>query len=275
MALKELVFTGDCHGRVAERLGNILRNLPHHDPKEVAVVILGDAGLNFWLNGSDKKAKRQASEYGYQLYCLRGNHEERPENLGYEKVFDEDVNGYIYQDPSFENIHYLVDGEEYEICGRTCLALGGAYSVDKRYRLQRAALSGESFSGWFKDEQLTAQEMDEIGHRVAGKHYDFVLSHTCPYSWQPVDMFLSMVDQSSVDNTMELWMDRLKDAITWGVWLYGHYHADRIERPCVELCYMDHETVEEIENRWKKYKETGELDWWLPLSPTMKRLMEN
>lgn len=272
MALTNVIITGDTHGRVAERLGNIRRNLSTLIPEETAVIICGDAGLNYWLNNSDRKAKRQAAEFGYRIYCVRGNHEERPENLGYRVIYDEDVKGEVYQDSHFPNIRYFLDGGEYEICGRRCLTIGGAYSVDKWYRLRRAELSGESFCGWFKDEQLTAQEMEAIAAKVAGKEYDFVFSHTCPYSWQPVDMFMATVNQSTVDSSMEKWMDELKDNISYGVWCFGHYHADRIERPFVEQCYMDYETMDTIENRWSKYRETGSLDWWLPVSPVMERL---
>jgi hypothetical protein len=34
------------------------------------------------------------------------------------------------------------------------------------------------------------------------------------------------------------------------------------------------ELLTDIVARWEKYDETGELDWWLPVSPRMKRIME-
>lgn len=56
---------------------------------------------------------------------------------------------------------------------------------------------------------------------------DIVLTHTCPYSWRPTDLFLPMIDQDTVDNSMELWMEEFKDTFYWSYWLCGHYHADR------------------------------------------------
>jgi hypothetical protein len=38
---------------------------------------------------------------------------------------------------------------------------------------------------------------------------------------------------------------------------------------------MEVEPLMDIVERWRKYDETGELDWWMPLSPKMKRLMES
>ena len=96
------------------------------------------------------------------------------------------------------------------------------------------------------------------------KDYDFVLTHTCPISWEPRDLFLGMIDQSTVDKSMELWMDDLKDKITWKVWLFGHYHRDRLERPRVEMFYHN---MEDLDTIWKRWTTDEELPWWLAKSP--------
>ena len=59
----------------------------------------------------------------------------------------------------------------------------------------------------------------------------------------------------------------MKDIIGWGVWLFAHYHGDRLERPHVEMYYNDIESLDTIYKRWKKYDDTGELDWYLAKSP--------
>jgi hypothetical protein len=63
---------------------------------------------------------------------------------------------------------------------------------------------------------------------------------------------------------MEVWLGKFKDMISWGVWLFGHYHADRLERPYVEQFYEEVEDLNSIMARWEKYSDTQELDWWLP-----------
>ena len=277
MKLKHLIFTGDTHGGFATitRISNIQQNIPEYKPEETMIVILGDAGLNFWLNNTDKKYKKLLNSMNYHIYCVRGNHEQRPELIkNMVLVNDENVNNVVYMEEAFPNIRYFVDGKIYNLFGYKCLVVGGAYSIDKWYRLARAGYMHEEVEtadpkkcGWFKDECLTAAEMAAIMEKIKGESVDFVLSHTCPLSWEPTDLFLNGIDQSTVDKSMEVWFDELKDNIKWKYWLFGHYHADRIERPHVEQFYQEYEDVESIIARWNKYDKTGELDWWLPKSP--------
>lgn len=264
--IKRWIITGDTHGRVSDRIDKIVHNMNDLVVEETAVIILGDAGLNYYLNKTDLKQKRLSSSFGIRIYCVRGNHEQRPQNVqGMKLVYDEDVAGEVYIEDDLPLIRYFVDGGEYTIDGRSVLVIGGAYSVDKYYRLARAA--GRSFSGWFEDEQLTEAEQDEILLRVHGKHYDFVLTHTAPITWEPTDLFLSCIDQSMVDKSTEEWLRDVACSISWGHWLFGHYHADRIEYPHVEQFFNEYEDMNTIVERWKKFDETGHLDWWLPKSP--------
>ena len=275
--IRYLIFTGDTHGGFATitRISNIQRNTPEYKPEETMIVVLGDTGLNYWLNNTDKKYKKLLNSMNYHIYCVRGNHEQRPELIeGMALVNDENVNNVVYMEEAFPNIRYFVDGNIYNLLGYKCLVVGGAYSIDKWYRLARAGYSKDEAEtadpkkcGWFKDECLTAAEMAAIMQEVKGESVDFVLSHTCPLSWEPTDLFLNGINQSTVDKSMEVWLDELKKNVNWKYYLFGHYHADRIERPHVEQFYQEYEDVESIIARWNKYDEIGELDYWLPKSP--------
>lgn len=57
---------------------------------------------------------------------------------------------------------------------------------------------------------------------------DLVLSHTCPYQWQPFDLFLSGIDQNSVDNSTEHWLAEVERNLDYRYWLFGHFHDDRL-----------------------------------------------
>ena len=251
--IKNWLITGDTHGLVNSRLKNIDSQV--YIPEETVVIILGDMGLNFYLNKTDAKNKKAVNDTGFHIYAVRGNHEERPERLNMNQLWDTYIKGGVYYEPEFPNIRYLMDGEEYEINGHPTLVIGGAYSVDKWFRLDGRPENTDSWTGWFKDELLTLTEMADITKYTYGCKYDFVLTHTCPRSWEPTDLFLRSVIQSSVDKTMEYWLDVFKEYIQWEVWLFGHYHADRYIKPGVEMLYTSIVDLEEIWDYELKRKE--------------------
>lgn len=273
--IKNWLIRGDTHGTFLWMSNGCLKD---YKPEETAILILGDAGFDFYLNKTDERKKKEVEAKGYYIYFLRGNHEQRPSLVpGYEIINDPEVKGAVYCDPRFPHIRAFMDYGFYQIKGYTCLIIGGAYSVDKAWRLMRAGNLTEETnipkkSGWFNDEQLTKEEMADCLQKVklfhaTGKVVDFVFTHTCPYSYQPRDMFLDFIDQSTVDNSMELWLDKVGDSVNWGVWCFGHYHADRLEAPHVEQYYNDIEEIDDIWNRWEEYDKTHELPWHLVKGP--------
>ena len=259
--IKNWIVTGDTHGRVHGRIVEIANKYPDYKPEETGIIILGDVGLNYYLSRTEKKNKKIINESGYTLFCIRGNHERRPEDVpGMTTVYDSEVKNNLWIEEDFPNIKYLKDGYEYNFGGYHCLILGGAYSIDKWWRLQQAAAGGQSFSGWFENEQLDEEEREAILEEVWNCDYDFVFSHTAPISWEPTDLFLSFVDQSTVDKTTEYFLESVKEILgSWGIWCFGHYHADRIEAPCVEQFYYHSDTLDELWNRW--YGKPGELSF--------------
>lgn len=260
--IKHFLITGDCHGQVKDRLTYIKEAMPEYEPAETAVIILGDVGFQYYKNKKDWKLKHHSAQFGYTIYCLRGNHEDRIFNsTDAHRIYDDEVKGFIWIEDEFPLIKYFDDDvEEYTIAGKKVLTIPGAYSVDKWYRLQNDWI-------WFAEEQLTEQEMKFAEKYCEGQHYDLVLSHTCPYDWMPTDLFLNCVDQSTVDKSMEVWLNNFKEKINWDIWCFAHYHTDRLERPHVEIFYLEVEPLDTIVSRWKKYDETGEVDWWIPKSP--------
>ena len=238
-------------------------------PASTAIIILGDVGLNYTLDKDDYDVKKELHDtYPFTFYCVRGNHEARPSDVeGMEIVWDDEVSGHVYMEKDFPRIRYFMDWGVYYIDGLRTLVVGGAYSVDKYYRLS----TGRK---WFENELLTPAEMAECERYVAkNPKFDLVLSHTCPRSFQPTDLFLSFIDQTTVDDSMEVWMDGLAQSMEWGLWMYGHYHRDRIEWSHVEQFYMDIEPLVDIIMRWKAYDETKRLDWWLEFSPKMTKIL--
>ena len=256
------LITGDTH-RVFTRFDSIKTM-----PSDTAIIILGDVGLNYTLDKNDYDTKAAlCRKYPFTFYCVRGNHEARPEDVPtMELVYDKEVDGLVWQEPDFPRIKYFTSWGVYTIDGLRTLVIGGAYSIDKYWRLQ----NGQK---WFANEQLSQEERNACWLKCADKKFDMILSHTLPYNFLPVDMFLRSVDQNTVDNSMEEWLQQLSQKITWRLWLGGHFHTDRIQAPFVEIFYQEIEPLQDIVARWDKYKQTGELDWWLPLSPQMQKFL--
>ena len=128
----------------------------------------------------------------------------------------------MWVEKDFPYIKYAMDYPDWYVINEyKTLVFPGAFSVDKNYRL----MMGYS---WFKDEQLTIEEM-EYGREMAKiiNKCDLVLSHTCPCIYEPTDLFLSNIDQSTVDKTMERYLGEIEFALDYRAWLWGHYHAYR------------------------------------------------
>lgn len=211
-----IYLTGDTHGRISR-----IVNFCEHTKTTIldTLIILGDSGFNYFLDNRDTELKQAASELPITLFCIRGNHEERPENVpGYQKeLFLGDI---VYYQPEYPNIKFAKDGGIYMFNNKRCLVLGGAYSVDKYYRLMKGW-------SWFESEQLTEDERNYIDSYIYDNpNYDYVLTHTSPYNTRPTHLFLSGIDQSKVDSSMEHWLQKVSDNITFNKWYFGHYHGE-------------------------------------------------
>ena len=103
--IKTWLITGDTHGDTVR----YSRFKSYTNPEEVAMIVLGDAGFNYELNYNDIVRKKRASKYGGYIYCVRGNHEERPENISSMiKEWDSNVSGYVYIEVEFPLIRYFI-----------------------------------------------------------------------------------------------------------------------------------------------------------------------
>lgn len=98
----------------------------------------------------DKVLKEELAKLPITLFCVRGNHEKRPETIeGYREVTWH--GGSVYMEEAFPNLIFAKDGEIYDIDGKKTIVIGGAYSIDKWYRLKMNYK-------WFEDEQLSEEE---------------------------------------------------------------------------------------------------------------------
>ena len=170
--------------------------------------------------------------FPFTTICLHGNHEYRPTiDVGYDivKIQQSDyIAGRFFQQEQFEKILFVADGTVITLDSNRCLCLGGAYSVDKHYRLHMQELGNYDYK-WYQDEQTPqALRNDILFLTKSDSHYDYVFSHTCAASVIPTEMFLKNVDQSQVDRSQEDWLEEIKNNITYKKWYCGHWHTDKI-----------------------------------------------
>lgn len=79
-----------------------------------------------------------------------------------------------------------------------------------------------------------SHDSDEV-HHITGKarhtlgdnHIDVILSHTCPFKYEPVEVFLPGIDQSTVDTSTEKWLDAIEDTTDYIAWFCGHWHINK------------------------------------------------
>ena len=183
------------------------------------LIILGDVGINYYLNEQDKQLKEYLNELNIKLFCIQGNHEERPKNIStYKEV--KMFGGKVFIEEDYPNLIFAKNGALYDIDNKKVLVIGGAYSVDKEFRLAYGYK-------WFKDEQLTEIEKEAILNKYKGEHVDIILSHTCPLKYEPTEVFMKGIEQSKVDKSMEIFLDKVEEAIDYNKWYCGHYHTEK------------------------------------------------
>lgn len=211
-----IYYTGDIHGSTIEIVTFCARFQPSKDD---TIVILGDVGANYFGNERDDTFKAEFAKLEPTILCIHGNHEIRPQNILSYKT-KEWNGGVVWYEEAYPNILFAKDGEIYDIEGTRHLVIGGAYSVDKHYRLLRGY-------GWWVDEQPSEEIKQYVEQQIKEKPFDVILSHTCPFKYEPIEMFLPGIDQSTVDDSTEKWLNKIEESVDYKAWYCGHWHINK------------------------------------------------
>ena len=221
-----IYITGDTHGHF-DRVEYLCSRFK--TTVDDILIINGDAGINTGMKRRDRQIKEFLSELPITLFCVHGNHEMRPEHIVsyHETIFHE---GRTWWDPEFPDMYFAKDGEVYSFNGLKTLVIGGAYSVDKFYRLENHRM-------WFADEQPSQETKRIVESKIALYRGDFdvICSHTCPERYIPREMFLPFIDQSTVDASTEKWLDCIHDLVHPKVWYCSHFHTNKVVNKTVFL----------------------------------------
>lgn len=184
------------------------------------IVQVGDFG--FWEHEPAgvqflDEVSRLAGATGVPLFWLRGNHD----NIGLLR----ERYGAMEHRVEFgfwrvrEGVMYIPDGCVFEWQGLRFRAFGGAYSVDKQWRLDLERKPGRGAGTlWFPGEELTDEEMDGLLAQKVGS-IDVILSHDKPRASPSMGLkkFLECLpNQDRLQRAMDLHRPSL--------WLHGHLH---------------------------------------------------
>lgn len=212
-----IYITGDTH-REFTRV--IYLTYANNTTTNDILIILGDVGINYY-GTADCELKQALNDLPITLFCIQGNHEQRPENISSYKT-KKFKNGLVYYEEEYPNILFAKDGEIYIFNNKKTLVIGGAYSVDKEIRIARKL-------GWWEDEQPSEETKNKVLNMIKkGLTVDVVLTHTCPYKYLPYEVFMDGIDQSKVDQSTEKFLDIVEEKINYKKWYCGHYHTEKI-----------------------------------------------
>lgn len=227
-----IYITGDKHADFEDVFNFCYKNKTTTDD---ILIILGDAGINYYVNEEDYILKDSLLKCPITFFCIHGNHEERPENIKTYKTKNFHK-GIVYYEENYPNILFAQDGEVYNFNNHQVLVIGGGYSVDKFFRLAMGY-------NWYESEQPSAKTKNKVKQvlKKLDNKIDIILSHTCPYKYLPKEMFLEGIDQSTVDNSTEYFLDEIEEKTDYNLWYCGHYHTDkRIDK----IIFMFHDIRE-------------------------------
>lgn len=228
-------ITGDKH-RNFEGVKAFCRNM--NTRRKDVLIILGDTGFNYFEDIRDDKLKKEISELNITLFCLHGNKENRPENVGTYGIRSF-CGGKVYYEPKYPNIYFAIDGEIYTFEGKKYMVVGGAHSVDKMRCLE------EDKPFWYDEmpgDEIKAKVEERLkseNNRIYG-----MMTHTCPIDYLPTEMFMSTSQNAlikrkprkakskklfkpDIDRSTEEWLGKIEKQLDYEVWYCGHYHVDK------------------------------------------------
>lgn len=239
-----IYVTGDTHGDLGyflsleerKALAPRNRNQEFFDPASACrdpgwsgddkVIIAGDFGFVFMgeaENAIEREKLDILSRKPYEILFVDGNHEGFPSLVKYPQ--EQRYGGPVRK--LRENIYWLQRGYVYTIEGNTFFTMGGAYSIDKAWRLNYEDFYGDKI--WFEEELPTEEEYQRATQALqnVGMKVDFIVTHTVPSRY-----FLRLLRK---EPSVEDGDFQLMDFLEWDVyrkvrfekWFFGHFHQDQ------------------------------------------------
>ncbi len=212
----KIIICGDTHANFFA-LNKIIKE---QNPSEV--IVCGDFGV--WRNHKGKFYHNSIVPRDTKVYFCDGNHEDF-------RVLDKLVQEHGRSQPIeiSKNVFYCPRGCVHTLSdGTVTMFMGGAYSVDRMFRIRNKS--------YFDSEVIMDRDMENLPN----KRVDMVISHTCPSFCKsmmvyPEDFYLyPQVDESC--NHLSKVYDKYKPKF----WYYGHWHFyDKFKFEETEFTLLD------------------------------------
>lgn len=212
----KFLVAGDWHAHIAEAKHVIGIAVKYgYD----TIIHVGDFG--FYDNMSFlKETNNLLKKYNIRLLALDGNHEQFP----YLYSFPVDPDTGLR--PVRSNIFHLPRNTRWEWDGLSYLALGGAQSIDVRFRK-----AGES---WWPEERIT---LEEASTAISEGHADIMFTHDSPMTFSnPITLNArgqleamryfgaqALADCHSHQELLETVTNKVKPLVL----MHGHYHVSQ------------------------------------------------
>ena len=186
------------------------------------VIVTGDFGYVMRGERNNLPEKNKLDTLAHKPYTILfcdGNHE----GFDYLEQYPEEIRYGAPVRRIRNNIFWLQRGYIYTIEGKTFFVMGGAYSIDKAFRMRYQEICGEKI--WFEKELPSPEEYRRAIQNLEASNnkVDYIITHTAPRSIIP-----RIIHSYPDDHDRELtgFFDWIYCETSFKAWFCGHFHED-------------------------------------------------
>lgn len=204
MNFENILFVGDIHGK----FGAFRRCFEEKNPS--CIIQVGDFGYWDYYSDSYCSGVRSFNTNNIPIYWIDGNHENF--HMINELKLTAPAPLIPISTPKFHNYFYVPRCTTLNINGYNILFIGGAASIDYKYRKDGV--------DWFSHyETISAADM----YNLPDIDIDIVVSHTCPLEWK-LDLLKAVRGSYSFKDPSEDALSHVLNKYHPKLWVHGHWH---------------------------------------------------
>lgn len=184
------------------------------------LIVAGDFGYPWdFLSSEEETEISWLERQPYTLLFVDGNHE-RYDHWA-ERPYEEWHGGTVQRLRPKSPLRHLCRGEVYDLDGYKIFTMGGATSVDKKWRVP--------YVDWWPQEMPDEQDFDNARKNLdaAGWKVDYVITHTCSNPMLSKALYPNLGWESPDFDQLTEFLNELEVKLDFKHWYFGHMHRDR------------------------------------------------